>query len=104
MLKKTGLAVVVAFTLPAAAPPPSISELVRQSVEAIKTDWSQAPNYSFVERDVESKKDGEPTIKTKRVLMIDGSPYNRLIAMDDRPLSPGDEAEEKRELARAIDK
>ena len=104
MVNRIGLAVVMAFALPAAAPPPSVSDLVSQSVEAIETDWSLAPNYSFVERDVESKKDGKPTIKTERVLMIDGSPYNRLIATDDQPLSSGDQVEEDRKLDRAAEK
>ena len=39
-----------------------------------------------------------PTVKTYEVLMVDGSPYNRLIAINDRPLSQGDQAEEERKL------
>ncbi len=104
MLAKAGFAAALALTLSAAVPPPNVPDLIRRSVQAIETDWSQTPNYSFVERDVESKKDGKPVVKTERVLMIDGSPYNRLIAVNDQPLSPGAQAEEARQVGRAIEK
>jgi len=104
MLTKAGFAAATALTLWAAVPAPNVQEIIERSVRAIEADWSQAPNYSFVERDVESKKRGNPTVKTNRVLMIDGSPYNRLIAVDDQPLPPGGEAEEDRLVGRAIEK
>jgi hypothetical protein len=77
---------------------PDVQELIRRSVNAIESDWKQAPNYTFVERDVESKKDGAPTVKTYQVLMIEGSPYNRLIAVNDRPLDQAEQAGEQRKL------
>lgn len=104
MLKHVTLAAGLVVALSAATPPPNVPDLISRSVEAIKADWSQSPNFSFVERDVERKKNERPTVKTYRVLMIDGSPYNRLIAIDDQPLSPGDQAEEDRQLKLAIEK
>lgn len=86
----------------ATIPTPNVPEIVQRSAQEISTDWSQAPQYSFVERDVESKRNSRPTIKTYQVLMIDGSPYNRLIAVDDKPLAPGDQAEELRKLQSEI--
>ena len=84
--------------------PPDANEIVRRSVAAIEADWSQAPNYSFVQRGVESKHDAAPTVKTYEVLMIDGSPYNRLIAVNDKTLSSGEQAEEGRKLVAEIDR
>jgi len=81
-----------------AAQPPNGQELVRRSVNTIEADWKQAPNYTFVERDVESKKDKAPTINTYQVLMIEGSPYNRLIAVNDRPLNQTEQATEQQKL------
>src|SRR5260370_20932873 len=78
--------------------PANVQELIRRSVNAIEMDWNEAPNYTFVERDVESKHDGAPTVKTYQVLMIDGVPYNRLSAINDRPLTPGEQAEAQRKL------
>jgi hypothetical protein len=77
---------------------PDVQELIRRSVNAIESDWKQAPNYTFVERDVESKKDGAPIVKTYQVLMIEGSPYNRLMAVNDRPLDQAEQAGEQRKL------
>jgi len=82
----------------AAAQTPDVQELIRRSVKAIESDWNQAPNYTFVERDVESKKDRQPTVKIYQVLMIEGSPYNRLIAVNDQPLSQADQAVEQQKL------
>jgi hypothetical protein len=82
----------------ATAQPPDPKEIVQRSVLAIEADWSLAPGYSFQERDVESKHDAPPTVKTYEVLMIDGAPYNRLIAIDDHALSEDDRAEEDRKL------
>jgi len=75
---------------------------VRRSVQAVEADWSQAPNYSYRERDVESKHNSPATTKTYQVLMIDGSPYNRLVAIDDRPLSGGEQTVEDRKLHNEI--
>jgi hypothetical protein len=87
-----------------AAQPPDPKDIIRQSVQTIEADWAQAPGYSFEERDVESKHNAAPTVKTYQVLMIDGSQYNRLIAIDDRPLPAGDQAEEERKLRAEIAK
>lgn len=83
---------------------PDTQAIVRRSVDAIKEDWAEAPKYSWVERDVESKHDGVRVSKTYRVLMIDGSPYNVVTAMDGRPLSAAEGAIEQRKLAREIAK
>ena len=88
----------------AEAPTPSPTEIVQRSVETIEADWKQAPNYSFVERDIVSKRRSAPTVKTYEVLMIDGSQYNRLTAVDDKPLSPGEQAEEEQKLHAEIER
>jgi hypothetical protein len=77
---------------------PDVRELIGRSVASIESDWKQAPNFTFVERDVESKKDGAPTVKTYQVFMIEGSPYNRLIAVNDRPLTQTQQAVEQQKL------
>jgi hypothetical protein len=87
---------------PASAPDPD--QIIRKSVDAIKSDWAQAPKYSYLERDVESKRNSPLMAKTYRVLMIDGSGYNLVTAINDQPLSPGEHAEEQRKLQREIEK
>jgi hypothetical protein len=60
-------------------------------------DWKAAPNYSYRERDRAGT-----TAKTYEVTMILGSPYQRLIAVNDRPLSAQENAREQRKLQQAI--
>jgi len=87
----------------AAVTKPDAAEIVRRSTKANENDWKQAPNFSFVERDADTKK-GVTTIRTYRVLMIEGSPYERLIAVNDKPLSGDQEREEQRKLQEEISK
>ncbi len=85
-----------------AAHTPDVPEIIAHSVQANQEDWKQAPGYSFIERDADSKHGGAKTIKTFQVLMIDGSPYNKLIAVNDEPISSWMLAEEDRKLQRVI--
>jgi hypothetical protein len=78
---------------------PSADDIIKRSVAATKANWQEAPSYSFINRDAERKRSSS-TIKTYEVLMIEGSPYNKLIAVDDRPLMAGEQAEENRRLER----
>jgi hypothetical protein len=88
----------------AADPNPAPDEIVRKSVEATKSDWAHAAQYSYLERDVESKRHSRPLSRTYRVLVIDGSPYNLVTAIDDLPLSPYEKAAEQRKLRKEIAK
>lgn len=72
-------------------------EIVRRSVAMMERNWTHAPEYSFREHDVETSGDSRTT-KTQQVLMIDGSPYYRLISRNGRPLSAQEQAEEERKL------
>ena len=78
-------------------------EIIRRSVAANERDWRAGPNYSNLDRTIE-KKDGEITDRTYQVVMMEGSPYRRLIAEGGQPLPAGrqrqEEQKERRELAR----
>ncbi len=77
---------------------PDPKQIVRLSVQAIQADWAQAPEYSFEERDAETKHSGRAMVKTFEVIMLQGSPYRRTVAINDIPLSAGGQAEEERKL------
>src|ERR1700733_3419986 len=81
---------------------PNPQEIIRKSVDAIKEDWAQAPKYSYLERDVDSKRNGVPMSRTYRVLMIDGSPYNLVTANNDEPLSAEERISEQRKLEKEM--
>ena len=76
-----------------------VSDLIRRSVAATQADWQAAPRYEYRERDVKGK-----NIETYEVTMIEGSPYYRLVARDDRPLSPEQQVQEKAKFQRELNK
>jgi hypothetical protein len=88
----------------ALAATPNPDEIISRSIAATKSDWAEASKYSYLERDVESKRHDPRITKTYRVLMIDGSPYNLVTAIEDRPLAPDEKAAEQRKLQREIQK
>ncbi len=107
MVRRTlflSVTLVVAGTLSLAATSPNAEQIIRKSVAATKADWAAASKYSYLERDVESKHHDPSMSKTYRVLMIDGSPYNLVTAMNDQPLTHEQKAEEQRKLQRVTQK
>ncbi len=61
-------ALMLAVSVSTLSAAPNPEEIIRKSVEAIKSDWAQTPKYSYLERDVESKRHSTPMAKTYRVL------------------------------------
>lgn len=75
----------------------NVEEIIQKSVAANKRDYDAAPMYSYKETD----RSGTSS-KTYQVLMIDGSPYNRLIAENGHRLSNERDQEEQRKLEQVI--
>jgi hypothetical protein len=61
---------------------PEVQQIISNSVAANERDFKAAPNFNWKERD---RTPGGS--KTFQVTMIEGTPYNRLIAENDQPLS-----------------
>jgi hypothetical protein len=100
------LAIVVAATLLAPAPVVAVmpvEEIVEQSVRNSDADWNAAPQYSFTERDIVTKHDTQVT-KTYHVVMLEGSPYNKMIELNGEPLSPAQAAAEERKFRQEIER
>jgi len=91
----------LAFVPSAFSVEPNTQEIIKHSIAATETDWKAIPDFSDIERDAETK-GGSTTSKTYKVLMIDGSPYYHLIAVDDEPLSSAEQARESGKLERVI--
>jgi hypothetical protein len=82
----------------AASPaPPDANAIIQRSIQVLKKDWQAAPDYDYVERD--SKHQGS---RKYRVLMILGSPYRCLEAINDEPLSTENQRKEEKQLQNAI--
>ncbi len=72
---------------------------MRRSVAVNERDWQAEPCFSHQEHEIE-KKDGETLDHTYEVIMMDGTPYQRLIAENGRPLSPARQGQEEEKEAK----
>jgi hypothetical protein len=71
-------------------------EIIRRSVAANERDWSAAPQYSYIE----NTRDASGS-KTSRVTMLFGSPYNRVLSINGRVLSPDEQRREQQKFEKA---
>lgn len=71
--------------------------VMQRSVAALQLDWEVAPQYNYFKRDVEPH-----GTKTFQVVMILGSSYRRLMAINGARLSPQRQKEEQRKLDQAL--
>jgi hypothetical protein len=74
-----------------------VHTIIERSVRANNADWQQAPEYDYFETD----RDDQGT-KTYQVTMILGSPYQRLVAVNEKPLPTDEQQAEQRKLEQAI--
>lgn len=86
------------FSWPTTADP-DIDTIVEHSIATNEADWRDEPSYDHWERD-----DSGGEAKTYQVLMIDGTPYDRLVAINDQPLSPSKERDEQQKLEKVLAK
>lgn len=79
--------------------PEQTRETIRRSAQATQADWDRAPSFDFCE--VDKTKTGS---RTSAVLMIEGSPYYRVVQTNGVDLPPVEEAAEQNRLASTIQK
>ena len=78
---------------------PDPSYIIQRSVDANERDWAAAPQFNYRER-----KKADDGTRTYDELMIEGSSYERLIAVNGHPLDRDKEAEQVRKLQATIAK
>lgn len=69
------------------------SKIIERSVDNLKRDWAAEPRFNCTERNKD--KNG---IKTYQDIMLSGSPYQKLIALNDNPLDPHQQAEQEQKF------
>jgi len=87
----------------------TVQEIVRRSVIANSKDWNSQPQYAHREFDLKSKVDSSGTAhpqqsKVYEVSMIEGSPYSRLVGLNNEPLRGAPAAQEEIKLQREIER
>jgi hypothetical protein len=110
------LALASSFALGQNSPPPTpslsedqIRELIRQTAEKDMENDKRQRDYTYIQRDEESKLDGKgqvksTEIKTSEIMELYGEQVERLIAKDDKPLSDKDAKKEEEKIQKLIDK
>jgi hypothetical protein len=88
------LALVPAATF---AQKPDVKEIIEKSVAANQRDFKEDPNYNYKELDHTPKGS-----KLYQVTMIEGTPYERLIAVNGKPLSPSESAQEEKKQQQTL--
>jgi hypothetical protein len=94
--------------LPAVLTAQDPREIVRRSVDIDRKNIEIARSYTYLERREDRKLDGSGKIKSNRietwdVTLLEGSPYRRLVARNDQPLSPKEQQKEEDKLRRSIE-
>jgi hypothetical protein len=78
-------------------------EIIRKALELDGQNSKVAQNYTFLQRQETRELDRSGSVKTRKVetwdvTWLDGSPYKRLVARDDRPLSAEEQQREEERL------
>lgn len=75
-----------------------VTGIIQKSVEANNRDWDADPQFAYTEQDLDAK----GVRKTYDVTNVLGTPYERLIAINGKPLSASQKAEEQRKYDRML--
>jgi hypothetical protein len=83
--------------------------LTRIVAENYRTNYKTGRDYTYIEREVQHKLDGNGQIKstevqTYEIMALYGEQFQRLIEKDDKPLPEKDAAKEEERIQRELDK
>jgi len=78
-------------------------EIVRRSIAAESAGVEAARNYTYLEREETRELDGSGKVKNREVhtydvTLLEGSPYRRLVAVNDQPLTAREQKKEEEKL------
>jgi hypothetical protein len=83
------------------------AEIMRRALAEDNASAAAARNYTYLEhqelRTLEGGKFKVRETNTYDVTLLEGSPYRRLVAHDDRPLGPKEQAKEEEKLLRSVE-
>ena len=98
----------LALALPAIVSAQDPLEIIRRATELDRRDTELARSYTFLQRqerrDLDSKGQLTKTeSETYDITLQEGSPYRRLVARNDQPLSAKDQRKEEEKLQKSIE-
>ncbi len=74
------------------------ASIIQHSAEANERDWAAVPEFDNFERD--RTKDGD---RSYSVTMLEGSPYERLVAVNGKDLTGAKQEEEQKKYEKAVE-
>src|SRR5208337_740778 len=85
------------------------NEIMRRATDRDFTNFENRKNYTYQERTEVRQYDGKgklskTEVETNEILILEGQPYERLIARNDKPLSEKDAAKEQKKLDNEVAK
>ncbi len=94
--------------LPALLAAQDAHQIIVRAAQVFGKDSEMARNYTFLQREVESDLDGADKPKTTQnrtwdITMQEGSPYRRLVARNDQPISAEEQKQEADRLQWSIE-
>jgi hypothetical protein len=97
------LALAIAFGMARPADAPDVRQVLRNAIVNLEKNDRVADHYNYKQRRVVRHLDGNGAVKktevhTFDVVQIEGTPWKRLIAKDDKPLPPNEERKEEERL------
>jgi hypothetical protein len=107
MTRALGFALLVSSFLPAVLPAQDPEEIVRRASELDRRNTEISRNYTYLRRQEERELDASGRLKkvestTYDVTLLEGSPYARLVARNDKPLSGKEQRQEEEKLQKNI--
>ena len=96
------------FCLATAIPAQDARSLIVRAIEVDRQEQNLALNYTYLQRQETRSVDSSGKVKSRHskttdVTRLEGSPYRRLVAIDDKPLPAGEERKEQDKLRTSIE-
>ena len=96
------------LVLPALLPAQDPLDILRRATETDRRNLEISRSYTYLERQEQRDLDSDGKVKkteskTTDVTLLEGSPFRRLVARDDKPLSPKEQRKEEEELQKSIE-
>ncbi len=88
------------LTVPNAFAQTDVATIIQKSVEMNNRDWDADPQFAYTEQDLDPK-DGKKTYEVTNVM---GTPYERLVAINGKPLRASEKAEQQRKYEQMLSK
>ena len=93
----------IAACIPAILAAQDAKEIVRRAIQVNDRNEAISRNYTYLERQDLRVLDGSGRVKDRKIqtwdiTLLEGSPYRRLVARDDKPLPPAEQKKEEEKL------